>query len=64
MVEEIEVGEVRRAIKKLKVKKAAGVDGIPMEAWKYVGSELVKELDLVNNLKTRNINRATGERVL
>jgi len=26
---------MRRAIKKLKIKKAAGVDGIPMEAWKY-----------------------------
>jgi len=50
MEKEIEAGEVRRAIKKLKVKKAAGVDGIPMEAWKYAGPELVKEL--VNLIKT------------
>jgi len=32
--EEIEKKEMRRAIKKLKIKKAAGIDGIPMEAWK------------------------------
>jgi len=37
--------------KKLKVKKAAGVDGIPMEAWKYAGSEVVKELvDLIKTV--------------
>jgi len=30
--EEISFGEIRDAIRKLKVKKAAGVDGIPMEA--------------------------------
>jgi len=44
MEEEIGIGEVRNAIKKLKVKKAAGVDGIPIESWKFAGEELLKEL--------------------
>jgi len=30
--EEIEEKEMRRAIKKLKIKKAVGIDGIPMKA--------------------------------
>jgi len=56
MEEEIEVGEVRKAIKKLKVKKAAGVDGISMEAWKFAGSELVKELaDLIKSIWVQGI---------
>jgi len=47
-IEEVGLGEVREAIKKLKVKKAAGVDGIPMEAWKYASEDLIKELaDLI-----------------
>lgn len=34
--------EVHEAVKKLKTKKEVGVDGIPMEAWKYGGrSEMV-----------------------
>jgi len=46
--EEIGIEEVRKAIKKLKGKKAAGVDGIPMEAWKFAGEEMIKELtDLI-----------------
>jgi len=48
---EEEIGEVRNAIKKLKVKKAAGVDGIPMEAWKFADEELIKELaDLIKSV--------------
>jgi len=42
--EELEEKEIRRAINKLKVKKAAGIDGIPMEAWRYAGEKLGKEL--------------------
>jgi len=48
MEEEIEEVEIRGAINKLKMKKAAGVDGIPMEAWKYAGTELEEEMmDLI-----------------
>jgi len=42
--EEISLGEVRDAIRKLKVKKAAGIDGIPMEVWKFASEDLIKEL--------------------
>jgi len=56
MEEEIEIEEVRNAIKKLKVKKATGVDGIPMEAWKFAGTELVKELaDLIKSVWVQGI---------
>jgi len=44
VAEELEDKEIRRAINKLKLKKAAGTDGIPMEAWKYAGESLSKEL--------------------
>ncbi|XP_020296581.1 UPF0329 protein ECU05_1680/ECU11_0050-like [Pseudomyrmex gracilis] len=34
--------EIRKIVKKMKMKKAAGIDGIPMEAWK-LGGETVKK---------------------
>lgn len=37
---ELEEEEIRRVVKNMKKKKAAGVDGIPMEAWKYVGARV------------------------
>jgi len=40
IVETTEEEEIRRAIKKMKMKKTAGIDGIPMEAWRYAGKEL------------------------
>jgi len=47
--EEIGIEEVKNAIKKLKVKKAAGADGIPMKAWKFAGTDVINELtDLIN----------------
>lgn len=39
---DLEEDEIRNAIKKLKIKKTVGVDGIPMEAWKF-GGDAVKE---------------------
>jgi len=42
--EEIEEKEIKRCIKKLKIKKAAGIDGIPMEAWKYASEGLKRRL--------------------
>jgi len=35
---------MKRAIKKLKIKKAAGIDEIPMEAWKYASEGLKRRL--------------------
>jgi len=56
MEEEIGIGEVRNAIKKLKVKKVAGIDGIPIEAWKFIGGELIKELaDLMKSVWIQGI---------
>jgi len=47
----IEKNEVRKAINKLKKKKAAGIDRIPMEAWKYAGRKLEKEMmDLIKTI--------------
>lgn len=37
---EISVEEVREAINKLKDEKAAGIDGIPGEVWKYGGEDM------------------------
>lgn len=34
--------EVRRVTKKLKEKKAMGMDGVPNEVWKYKGEKMVK----------------------
>jgi len=38
--------EMKKAIniKKLKIKKVAGIDGIPMEVWKYASEGLKKRL--------------------
>jgi len=36
MIEEEEI----KALKKMKMKEAAGIDGIPMEAWRYAKEEL------------------------
>lgn len=36
--------EVREAIRKMKRRKAAGVDGIPMEAWKFAGERLWRKV--------------------
>jgi len=57
MEEEIGIGEVRNArVKKLKVKKAAGIDGIPIEAWKFADKELIKELaDLMKSVWIQEI---------
>lgn len=41
---ELKEVEVRRAIKKMKLGKAAGSDGIPMEAWKYDGQRVWRRL--------------------
>ncbi|XP_039309944.1 golgin subfamily A member 6-like protein 1 [Solenopsis invicta] len=38
--EDLEREEIGRAIGRMKKKKAAGIDGIPMEAWLYAGSFL------------------------
>lgn len=38
--EDLSREEIRRAMGKLKDGKAAGIDGIPSEAWKYEGEGL------------------------
>jgi len=38
--ESISEQEIREVVKRMKKRKAAGVDGIPMEAWKYAGRGL------------------------
>ena len=38
-VEEVIVGEVERALRKMKSGRAVGPDDIPMEVWKLVGSK-------------------------
>lgn len=40
----LEEEEIKITIKKLKGKKAAGIDGILMEAWKYAGETLWKKM--------------------
>jgi len=42
--EVIEEKKIRKAISKLKVRKAAEMDSIPMEAWKFAGVHLEKEV--------------------
>lgn len=34
--------EIYNAIKRLKLKKAAGIDELPMEVWKFGGSSVIK----------------------
>lgn len=47
----LEEKEIWKAIRKLKIKKAAGVDGVPMEAWRYAGNTLWKRLvDLLTQI--------------
>jgi len=38
--ESIQEEEIREVVRKMKKRKAAGVDGIPMEAWKFAGRSL------------------------
>lgn len=42
--ENIEEEEIGRAMRRIKGKKAPGVDGIPIEAWRYAGAAVKKEL--------------------
>jgi len=42
--ENIQEEEIKEVVRKIKKKKAAGVDGIPMETWKFAGKHLWKEL--------------------
>lgn len=44
MEEELGEEEIRQAMMKLKLKKAAGIDGIPMEAWRFAGAMVKKGL--------------------
>ncbi|XP_011641707.1 cilia- and flagella-associated protein 251-like [Pogonomyrmex barbatus] len=41
---ELKTEEIAEAVKKLKKGKAAGIDGIPMEAWKYGGGKVKRRL--------------------
>lgn len=45
--EEIEEEEIRRGIKKIKKKKAAGIDDIPMEAWMFSREGIWRRLVLL-----------------
>lgn len=42
--QELTVNEINRALKKIKLKKAAGIDGIPMEAWIFGGGSVRKRI--------------------
>ncbi|XP_011171244.1 uncharacterized protein LOC105203975 [Solenopsis invicta] len=42
--EELQEAEITKALNKMKKRKAAGIDGIPMEAWKYGGKSLWKRM--------------------
>lgn len=35
--------EIKEAVRKMKTREAAGVDGITMEAWKFAGERLWKK---------------------
>lgn len=41
--QEITENEISMALRKMKMKKAAGIDGIPMEAWKFGGEAEAQE---------------------
>jgi len=44
----IEEEEIRTALRRMKLKKAAGIDGIPMEAWRHARGELwIRLVDLL-----------------
>lgn len=42
--ENIEEEEIGRAMRRIKGKEAPGVDGIPIEPWRYAGTAVKKEL--------------------
>ncbi|KMQ96026.1 rna-directed dna polymerase from mobile element jockey-like protein [Lasius niger] len=47
----LEEEEIVEAVKKMKIGKAAGIDGIPLEAWKYGGMEVRRRLvNLINQI--------------
>lgn len=49
--EEVEDREIHKAMKRMKKGKAAGVDGIPMEAWLYGGSTIKEGLvEIINQV--------------
>lgn len=54
---ELKIEEINRVLKKLKRKKTAGIDGIPIKAWIYAEEEL--RLKLACLLQKRKYN-ATG----
>lgn len=54
----MEVEDIKKALKKMKNKKACGIDGIPIKVWKQAGEEvrkglveLMKQIWLVFNKK-------------
>jgi len=56
--EELENAEISNAIKRMKLKKAAGIGEIPMEAWKSVGVGLKKELiELLRMIEKRRFRQ-------
>jgi len=47
----IEEEEIRTALRRMKLKKAGGIDGIPIEAWRYARGELWTRLvDLLSTI--------------
>lgn len=42
--EDIKEEKIGRVMRRIKGKKASGMDGIPIEAWRYAGEEVRKEL--------------------
>lgn len=46
--------EIYNAIKRLKLKKAAGIDELPMEVWKFGGSSVIKGIKEVINKVWKN----------
>jgi len=61
--ETIEEEEIKKAMKKIKMKKAAGIDGIPMEAWRFAG-RVVDGFSEINkrHLEERNIAKGLEEK--
>jgi len=55
--DDIQEEEIREVVRKMKKKKAAGVDGIPMEAWKFAGRDLWNGLANETSMERR---RNTG----
>lgn len=47
--EEISRGEILGASERLKERKAAGIDGIPEEVWRYGGEELGRWIEKLLN---------------